>query len=176
MNSTGNKPPASVPAKASYLQKELERNSKYFGIPLSPPSNFPPNTMQAQRLLTVIDIEAPHYLVIVTRNLWVRLWVKGQGIETPENLLKCCTEVGVPEAVAKKWLDRLKDQDIKDKLKSVTDEAISKGAFGAPTFFIKEQNSDHEEMFFGSDRFELIAYCYGLPWDGPQPGQPKAKY
>ena len=41
-------------------------------------------------------------------------------------------------------------QATKDALKANTQEAIDRGAFGAPTFFLGE------EMFFGNDRFEFI--------------------
>ena len=42
------------------------------------------------------------------------------------------------------------NQDIKDELKNNTEEAISRGVFGAPTFFIDG------EMFFGNDRIQFI--------------------
>ena len=42
------------------------------------------------------------------------------------------------------------NDSIKDELRVNTDEAIARGAFGAPTFFIGD------EMFFGNDRFEFI--------------------
>ena len=45
---------------------------------------------------------------------------------------------------------RIADQSIKDELKANTDEAIRRGAFGAPTFFVGE------EMFFGNDRWEFV--------------------
>lgn len=43
----------------------------------------------------------------------------------------------------------------KQELKKVTDEAISRGAFGAPTIFIGD------EIYFGSDRFEMMAQRLG---------------
>jgi 2-hydroxychromene-2-carboxylate isomerase len=42
------------------------------------------------------------------------------------------------------------DQATKDRLKDVTTEAIERGVFGAPTFFVKE------EMFWGQDRIEQL--------------------
>lgn len=39
---------------------------------------------------------------------------------------------------------------IKDQLKVNTEEAIQRGAFGSPTFFIGE------DMFFGNDRLPLV--------------------
>ena len=46
--------------------------------------------------------------------------------------------------------ERIGEQATKDKLKANTEEAITRGAFGAPTFFVGEQ------MFFGNDRFDFI--------------------
>ena len=38
----------------------------------------------------------------------------------------------------------------KDRLRADTDEAVKRGAFGAPTFFVGD------EMFFGNDRLVLL--------------------
>lgn len=50
------------------------------------------------------------------------------------------------------------DSDVKDTLKATTAEAVERGVFGAPTMFAGG------EMFFGSDRFELMAHRLG-GWD-----------
>jgi 2-hydroxychromene-2-carboxylate isomerase len=42
----------------------------------------------------------------------------------------------------------------KDKLKATTEEAVARGVFGAPTFFV--QTSDGEEMHFGQDRLDFV--------------------
>ena len=40
---------------------------------------------------------------------------------------------------------------MKDELKASTEEAVERGAFGAPTFFVDG------EMFFGQDRLDFVA-------------------
>jgi len=47
-------------------------------------------------------------------------------------------------------IEDISNQDIKDELKNNTEEAISRGVFGAPTFFLDG------EMFFGNDRIQFI--------------------
>ena len=42
------------------------------------------------------------------------------------------------------------DSNVKDKLISNTENAVNKGAFGAPTMFVGDQ------MFFGQDRVEFV--------------------
>ena len=41
--------------------------------------------------------------------------------------------------------------DVKQRLRATTDEAVSRGVFGAPTFFVGN------EMFFGQDRLDFVA-------------------
>lgn len=41
--------------------------------------------------------------------------------------------------------------EIKDELKRTTDEAVARGAFGAPTFFVGDV------MFRGQDRLDFVA-------------------
>ena len=42
------------------------------------------------------------------------------------------------------------DPVVKERLKANTEEAVQRGAFGAPTFFIGE------DMYWGSDRMDLM--------------------
>ena len=43
------------------------------------------------------------------------------------------------------------DEAVKERLKATTEEAIKRGVFGAPTFFIGQ------EMHFGQDRLDFVA-------------------
>ena len=45
---------------------------------------------------------------------------------------------------------REREQEIKDALKATTEEAVKRGAFGAPIMFVGEQ------MFFGQDRLDFV--------------------
>jgi 2-hydroxychromene-2-carboxylate isomerase len=42
------------------------------------------------------------------------------------------------------------DPQVKERLKEVTQEAVSRGVFGAPTFFVDGQ------MFWGQDRLDFV--------------------
>ena len=54
--------------------------------------------------------------------------------------------------------------------KAVTEEAVERGAFGAPTMFF-HQDGENEQMFWGSDRFEMVAQIYNTEWIGPNPNK-----
>ncbi len=80
------------------------------------------------------------------------------------SLAHVCKEAGVDEALSAKLLGSIAQQDVKDRLKKVTEEAVERGAFGAPIIFTADG-----QMFFGSDRFDLIGAHIGNPYLGPFP-------
>ena len=43
----------------------------------------------------------------------------------------------------------IESQEVKDELRRNTEDAIARGVFGAPTFFVGD------EMFWGNDRFDF---------------------
>ena len=62
-------------------------------------------------------------------------------------LARLCTTSGID---ADACLAGMTLPPIKDQLKANTDEAMRRGAFGSPTFFIGE------DMYFGNDRLPLV--------------------
>ena len=47
-------------------------------------------------------------------------------------------------------MNRIGEQTVKDQLIANTEEAVNRGVFGAPTFFVGDQ------MFFGQDRLDFV--------------------
>eukprot|EP01116_Phalansterium_solitarium_P005168 TRINITY_DN16556_c0_g1_i1.p1 TRINITY_DN16556_c0_g1~~TRINITY_DN16556_c0_g1_i1.p1 ORF type:complete len:226 (+),score=59.94 TRINITY_DN16556_c0_g1_i1:54-731(+) len=168
MAATGNKPPVLVPARGVYMQADVARLSEFFKVPLSTPSTFPTNTLAAMRLLTVVAKESPADVERVARELWTRSWGRDLDIQSPASLLQTCLDVGISKETAERWLQASTSQETKDALKAATEDAVARGAFGAPTMFITTPDGK-TDMFFGSDRYELIAHMYKLPWAGPCP-------
>jgi len=75
----------------------------------------------------------------------------------------------VPAVLDEALFERLAHQDaksdtVKAQLKAVSDEAVSRGAFGAPTLFVTRADETAASMYFGSDRFHIIARQLGLPY------------
>ncbi|KAL1835377.1 hypothetical protein VTK73DRAFT_5695 [Phialemonium thermophilum] len=54
-------------------------------------------------------------------------------------------------------------QEAKDQLRAATDEALRRGAFGCPWFWVTDATG-HAEAFFGSDRFHFMYKFLGLPF------------
>lgn len=134
----GNAPPATLPARGMYMFKDLQRWSAYYGVPWTLPATFPTNSLLAMRALTALPKEA---LPAASLALFSAYWVDGRDVASPEVVADV---LGV-EAVA-----RAQEQSVKDALKAATDEAVARGAFGVPTFFVGG------EMFFGNDRLPFV--------------------
>lgn len=165
MRSTENRAPSLLPAKAPYMLKDLMRQSEYYQISLQIPLNFLSNTILAMRLLTVVKAESPNNLESLSRALWQRHYGLGLEITSIEAMNDCLVKAAISRAVADRYLTLTQSDAVKEQLKLVTQTAIDKGAFGAPTFFV--ETPEGEEMFFGSDRFHLVAQLLGFKWSGP---------
>ncbi|HRH92792.1 MAG TPA: 2-hydroxychromene-2-carboxylate isomerase [Agitococcus sp.] len=136
---TGNSGPAfTVPAKMPYMFKDLQRLSAYYQIPLKIPANFPANTVTIQRVLCAAsDAERP----ALTHKLYEAYW--GQGLDVTN--VELLSQLVGAELVAK-----TQDEAIKNELKANTEDAVSRGPFVAPTFFIGDA------MYLGEDRLFLM--------------------
>ncbi|XP_002737095.1 glutathione S-transferase kappa 1-like [Saccoglossus kowalevskii] len=173
MHYSKNSPPGSNLHKGNYAGKDLHRLRSYCNIPLNAPSDvaevmFVKGTLSAQRLLTAISMDLDDKAVEdVSRELWLRIWSKDKDITEADSLLAAATNAGIPMEKAKILLTRIKDQDVKDKLKERTETALSHGAFGAPTILVHVDGKAH--MYFGSDRMPLIAHLLGEKYEGPLP-------
>ncbi|KAJ8289906.1 hypothetical protein GJAV_G00006620 [Gymnothorax javanicus] len=181
MHGSGNKPPGLVPNKFLYMGKDLKRLAQYFGVPLATPKNpaeamFEKGSLSAMRFVTAVaesregreaDVEK------VSRELWKRIWSRDEDITLPASISEAGMKAGLPANEIEELLQMARSQKVKDKLKSATQEALDYGAFGFPLIMCHVDGQ--KEMFFGSDRFELMAHCIGEQWLGPHPTKMTAK-
>lgn len=187
MNTTGNKPPATVPAKAAFLVGDLQRNALLFNRAslLDSPSNFftevASQIRNIQRYIIAVQSITPKLDETKVRNV---IWELSKGIhedtgfrnqednslKIDEEFIKICSQrAGLDAETISKAMKLSGSKEAKDTLKSNTDEACEKGAFGSPTMIIyPDANAPVKEPFmtFGSDRFEQIAFACGLPYPG----------
>lgn len=181
MQGAGNKPPGLVPNKFMYMTKDLNRLSEYFGVPLQPPSDpfeamFQKGSLSAMRFVTAVQERekgGDQQVERVSRELWRRIWCEDKDITEPASLSEAAMKAGLSDSEIKEVLKLSTSKEIKDKLKSATQEALNQGAFGFP--MVVCHINGNPEMFFGSDRFELMAHCIGEKWLGPQPDKSAAK-
>ncbi|KAG9344929.1 hypothetical protein JZ751_009469 [Albula glossodonta] len=152
MQGSGNKPPGLVPNKFLYMGKDLSRLAEYFDVPLAFPAD-PFEAMFKKESGEGKDTDVEK----VSRELWRRIWSRDEDITLPASLSEAGLKAGLPASKVKELLKLASSQEIKDKLKSTTQEALDHGAFGFPLAICHVNGQ--KEMFFGSDRFELMAHC-----------------
>lgn len=145
MQATGNRPPATVEAKGRYLWQDVAAWARRYALPLTMNPLFPQNTLNALRLALLAQREG--VFPAMHRRLFDAMWVEQRNLGDEAELAKLAGEAGLDPAVALKGMAQ---QSIKDQLKANTDEAVARGAFGAPTFFVGDK------MFWGNDRFDFI--------------------
>jgi len=75
------------------------------------------------------------------------LGAEGLKLEGPVVIGGVVTKVGADPEQLPAAAD---DQAVKDKLRASSEEAVRRGAFAAPTFFVGE------EMFWGNDRLDFV--------------------
>ena len=144
--STGNSSPAMIPAKGQYMGKfDLPRFAKLYGIPLNLNPHFPINTLTLMRgaVFAQQNDILGRYLDAVFESIWVHK--KNLGL-----LDEVIATLEAADLNGQEIVEATKVQDIKDVLIASTDDAIKRGVFGAPTFFVDD------EMFFGQDRIQFI--------------------
>lgn len=149
---TGNSSPAAVPLKAKHSLIDLERWARYFNAPFTPNPHFPLNTLQLMRGAVGMqmrgDEEFQRYLSAIF----------GAMFEKPRNLNDLQEIAAVLEGAGFSPMDVLaltQNDKVKQKLRANTDEAVARGVFGAPTFFVGE------EMFWGQDRLHFVDLALG---------------
>lgn len=147
MQATGNKPPATVPAKGRYMRRDLQRQCKRYGLTLHFNPHFP---MMNTRILAgaTLRLKAdPKLQMQVFQAGWKHVWTRPDGIDIGDEaqlVSALCSDGLDGEAL---WALGT-DPETKQMLRANTEEAVTRGAFGAPTFFVGE------EMFFGHDRLD----------------------
>uniref|UniRef100_A0A8C7S2T8 Glutathione S-transferase kappa n=1 Tax=Oncorhynchus mykiss TaxID=8022 RepID=A0A8C7S2T8_ONCMY len=162
MQGSGNKPPGLVPNKFLYMTTDLHRLAQYFQVPISPPADpfeamFEKGSLSAMRFVAAVqerEVGGDKQVEQVSRELWMRIWSQDKDITQPASLSE------VPECT------QVTELEFKASLHSSSVSCFSH-AFGFPLAVCHVNGK--AEVFFGSDRFELIADCIGEKWMGPQP-------
>ena len=146
--STGNASPAMIPAKARYMNDDLARWAGRYGLPFRQNPHFPINTLTLMRGATGLQMRQPddfaRYLEVVHR----AMWEEERNLGDPGILADTLAAAGFD---AEAFLALVADPDVKARLVATTAEAVERGVFGAPTFFVDGQ------MFFGQDRLGFVA-------------------
>jgi 2-hydroxychromene-2-carboxylate isomerase len=142
---SGNQPPPTVPAKMKYLNADMRRWATRLNVPFAPNPAFPVRSITLMRAALVAQDTGvfPRF----HQAMWRAMWVDAANLGDPAVLADVLTRADLDaEAIIKST----QDDRVKARLKANCDEALARGAFGLPTFFIGD------EMFFGNDRLDFV--------------------
>ncbi len=149
---TGNASPATVPAKAHYMTADMARFARRYGVPLATNPFFPINTLLLMRGATGASMRAPERFTPYLAGVFHALWVEPQNLNDPATAAAALAAAGFDPTEVMGWAD---DAEVKTALRATTEEAISRGVFGAPTMFVGT------DMFFGQDRLDFVREALG---------------
>ena len=132
---TGNQSPAVIPAKAAYMNDDLERFAKRYGVSFNWNPHFPINTLALMRGAVAYQDDG---IVSSTYRdaIFTAIWVEARNLNEPDVIGQVLSDAGLDPA---ELMDRIGQQTVKDQLIANTEEAVNRGVFGAPTFFVGEQ-------------------------------------
>ena len=147
---TNNKSPAETLAgvknKREFHALETERFVKRFHVkPYVRNPFFPVNTLNLMRAAVAAQAEGVFEKYVEAA--FHHMWVEPKKMDDPEVAAKALTASGLDGA---KLLARAQEPDVKAKLIENTQQAVERGAFGSPTFFVGK------EMFFGKEQLREV--------------------
>lgn len=146
-HATGNRSPAEVPAKGHYMQDDLGRCARRYRVEFRHNPYFPINTLMLMRGALGLQMRDPGRMQAYVDAVYRAIWVDAKNMNDPATVAEVLQQAGFD---AGHMLALAADQAVKDQLRVQTQDAVSRGVFGAPTFFVNNQ------MFWGQDRLDFV--------------------
>lgn len=147
----GVKAPIEIEAKSRYQMRDIHRWAEHYGLPLDFPDPFPFRTLKTMRA-AMYGAERGT-LEAFTREGFSMYWEEGGA---PKGLSEADEDGPVSEIARRigedpeQMLEGAATPEAKQALTAATTEALERGVFGAPAFFV------NGEMFWGNDRLHFV--------------------
>lgn len=149
MQATGNRPPGMVPAKGAYMLKDLQRCTSHYGLGFRMNPHFPMvSTRKLLRATWGLQHDPAEQMRFIDA-CFAHMWTTPTPLkpDDDDSVRAMCEAEGFDFGRIQELAE---DAASKDAMKANTESAISRGAFGAPTFFVGD------EMYFGHDRLNYV--------------------
>ena len=141
MKATGNSGPLPIQGKAGYNVTDFQRWAKRYGVPAQFNPYFPFNTIRVLR--AAVAAQRHGRFAEFHAAAFREIWEQGRDLSKEDVLRRLLEGAKIDPAT-------IEGDEIKNQLRANADDAVSRGAFGAPTFFV------NGEMFWGNDRLEFV--------------------
>jgi 2-hydroxychromene-2-carboxylate isomerase len=147
---TNNRSPAEYLAgiknKLEFMELETQRFIRRHNIKTFRKNPFfPVNTLQLMRGAVAAQFEGtfePYF-----RAAYHHMWEEPKKMDDPQIAREAIMSSNID---FDRLFARAQQQDVKDRLLKLTQDAVDRGAFGSPTFFVGS------EMFFGKDQLRDV--------------------
>lgn len=146
-HATGNHSPTTIAAKGRYMMDDLTRFAGRYGVPFEENPYFPINTLTLMRIVTGLQMQQPAQFVRLVDAVYGAIWAERKNMNDAQVVAEVLQGAGFDPAA---MLALAGDPAVKERLKAVTQDAVERGAFGAPTFFVGGQ------MHWGQDRLDFV--------------------
>jgi 2-hydroxychromene-2-carboxylate isomerase len=137
---TGNMSPIHVPSKLAYQTADIARCVQHHGLSYLHNPHFPVMTISLMR--GAIFAAGKPYEKTYIDTVFDAMWIEGRKMDDPETIFEVLSSADLPAA---EIIAGTQEPQIKSALIAATQDAVDRGAFGAPTLFVDS------EMFFGKD-------------------------
>lgn len=141
----GNQSPVMVPSKGKWLGGDLQRYARDYGVTLNVNPHGFIKILPASRAAALAEREGDLKKLMAV--IFPAMFVEGLNLSEIEVVGSLIGKAGLDST---RYLESIGTDEVKDLLKSNTQEAADRGAFGAPTFFIGDT------MHFGQDRLHFV--------------------
>src|SRR5687767_8261296 len=132
-HATGNHSPMTIPAKGRYVIQDLERFAQRAGVAFNHNPFFPINTLTLMRGATGLQMREPARLVPYVDAVYRAIWVDGKDMNDATVVGGVLRTAGFDPVAL---LALAAEPAVKEQLKALTQDAVARGVFGAPTFFV----------------------------------------
>jgi 2-hydroxychromene-2-carboxylate isomerase len=144
---TGNRSPIEVAAKGSYSHVDLQRWAKAYSVAITMNPDFPINTLALMRGAVAMQMRGDEDFQRYLHAVFDAMFGQPRNLNQPAEIAAVLTSAGFDAA---ELMQLIGDQHVKNRLKDNTVNAVARGAFGAPTFFVGD------DMFWGQDRLDFV--------------------
>ena len=126
----------------------LHEWARLASLPLDfPTAHHPVKSVLPMRACCALE-EDQSLLFRFTKAAFDAYFGEGRNIDDPEVVADIATSVGIDgEAL----VQQTTTQEVKDRLRANTEEAIAKGAYGSPTMIVNDG-----QLYFGNDQLPLV--------------------
>lgn len=144
---TAQKPLVEQPLRGDYHRHDFARSARLFGVPFRLPDPFPFAAVAPSRAFYWLADRDPEKAKALARAVFHTAFGEGRAVTSAEFVAALAEPIGVDRTGL---LAALADPAVKQRLRTETDAAIARGAFGSPFIVVDG------EPFWGSDRLDQV--------------------